>query len=191
MGSNPISATTAEVMDSSSIRTANNSKLMNEVDLKELKLIIGNIVREELQKYVITEMAMSLKDYKQRVENLMPQILENWCLIRYTSLTGKKQELRNHWSKELKAHINNIAAIKVKSGNKTNALYHLWNMYDWDTDEQSIARRLITKFEIENLPTTGPIFAQIVSDFKNETTNLVKILTSDFDSEVAEYIKNI
>lgn len=164
---------------------------MNEVDLKELKLIIGNIVREELQKYVITEMAMSLKDYKKRVENLMPQILENWCLIRYTSLTGEKQELRNHWLKELKTHINNIATIKVKSGNKTNALYHLWNMYDWDTDESCIARRLITKFEIENLPTAGPIFAQIVSDFKNETTNLVKILTSDFDSEVAEYIKNI
>lgn len=35
------------------------------------------------------------------------------------------------------------------------------------------------------------LFAQIVSDFKNETTQLVKILTLDFDSKIAEYIKNI
>ena len=136
MGSNPISATTAEVMDSSSIRTANNSKLMNEVDLRELKLIIGNIVREELQKYVITEMAMSLKDYKNKVESLMQQILENWCLVRYTTITGDKADLKNHWCLELSAHINNVASMKVKSGDKHKALYSLWNMYDWDTDER-------------------------------------------------------
>lgn len=164
---------------------------MNEILLKEMQNAISRIIREELQKYVITEMAMPLKDYKSRVEFLMQQILENWCLVRYATISGDKTEWKKHWSMELAAHINNVASMKVKNGDKQKALYSLWNMYDWDTDESCIARRLITKFEIENLPTAGPIFAQIVSDFKNETTNLVKILTSDFDSEVAEYIKNI
>lgn len=161
----------------------------------ELKYLITNtvktVLREELQKYLISEMAMSLSDYKKRVESLMQQILENWCLIRYVSLTGDKQKNKNHWKTELKAHINNIATIKVKSGNKMNAIFQLWNMYDWDTDEQVIARRLATKFETENIPITGPIFAQIVSDFKNETKNIAKILTSDSNLEALEYVNSI
>ena len=48
---------------------------MDKVFINELKQIVSSIVREELQKYVITEMAMSLKDYKNRVEALMQQIL--------------------------------------------------------------------------------------------------------------------
>lgn len=161
----------------------------------ELKYFITNtiksVLREELQKYLITEMAMSLSDYKKRVEALMQQILENWCLIRYVSLTGDKEEYKNHWKTELKAHINNIATIKVKSGNKMNAIFQLWNMYDWDTDEQTIARRLATKFETENIPTMGPVFAQIVSDFKNETKKIAKVLTSDSNLDTIEYVNSI
>ena len=57
---------------------------LNEVMIKELKHTISNIVREELQRYLITEMAITLKDYRKNVEALMQQILENWCLIRYS-----------------------------------------------------------------------------------------------------------
>ena len=168
---------------------------MDKVFINELKQIVSSIVREELQKYVITEMAMSLKDYKNRVEALMQQILENWCLIRYCTLTGDKQDLKNHWKIELRAHINNIASIKLKNGDssvsKQNALYSLWNMYDWDTDESCISRRLYTKFEEEDIPTNDIIFAQIVTDFKNETKSIIKILTSKTNLEVMEYINNI
>lgn len=161
----------------------------------ELKHMISSIIREELQRYVISEMAMSIKDYKYRVESLMQQILENWCLIRYCSITGEKQELKNHWKYELKAHINNIASIKLKNGNsylsKQNALYALWNAYDWDTDETCISRRLYAKFEKENINTNDIVFAQIVSEFKNETKNIINILLSTSNMEVSNYVNNI
>ena len=168
---------------------------LNESNIYELRHIISSIIREELQRYVLTEMAMSIKDYKARVESLMQQILENWCLVRYCTLTGEKDELKNHWKYELKAHINNIASIKLKNGNsltsKQNALYSLWNMYDWDTDESCISRRLYIKFEKEGIPTNGEVFAQIVSDFKNETKNIVKLLTSSANIDVIKYVNNI
>lgn len=168
---------------------------MDKVFINELKCVISNVVREELQKYVITEMAMSLKDYKNRVESLMQQILENWCLVRYCTLTNDKQEMKNHWKMELRAHINNIASIKLKNGNsptaKQNALYSLWNMYDWDTDESCISRRLYVKFEEEEISTNNTIFAQIVTDFKNETKNIIKILTSNSNLDVMEYVNCI
>lgn len=173
----------------------------NKIQLTESELrhmverVCRSVIREELQRYLITEMAMSVKDYRTRVEGLMPQILENWCLIRYSTLTGERQEVKRHWKCELRAHINNIASIKLKNGNskltKQNALYTLWNMYDWDTDENCIARRLCAKFDEENLPTNGEAFARVVEDFKNESKALVGILTSDSNLEVMEYIDSI
>ena len=168
---------------------------MDKVFINELKQVISSIVREELQNYMITEVAMSLKDYKSRVEALMQQILENWCLIRYSTLTGEKENLKSHWKSELKAHANNIASIKLKNGNsstsKQNALYSLWNMYDWDTDENCIARRMYAKFEEEDIPIDNLTFIQIATDFKNETKNIVKMLTSKSNIEIMEYINNI
>ena len=64
-------------------------------------------------------------------------------------------------------------------------------MYDWDTDENCIARRLCVKFDEENLPTNGTAFARVVGDFKNETKALVGILTSDSNLEMMEYINSI
>ena len=173
----------------------------NKINLTETELrhMIGrvcrSVIREELQRYIITEMAMSVKDYRKKVEVLLPQVLENWCLIRYSTLTGEMQEVKKLWKYELRAHINNIASIKLKNGNsqltKRKALYTLWNMYDWDTDENCIAIRLYAKFDEENIPTNGAVFSQIVEDFKNETRALVGILTSDSNLEVMEYINNI
>lgn len=168
---------------------------LNEVMIKELKNTISNIVREELQRYLITEMAVTLKDYRKNVEALMQQILENWCLIRYTTISGDKLEYRKHWCLELKAHMNNIAAMKIKDGNKVttkqNAIFDIWNKYDLDSDENCIALRIATKFEMENIDTVGEFFAQVVSDFKNETTKLVKILTTGNNYAIKEYVENI
>ena len=49
--------------------------------MESFKRIIRQIIREELQRYLITEMAYSLKEYKEKADNLIPQIVENWCLI--------------------------------------------------------------------------------------------------------------
>ena len=161
----------------------------------EIREYIKNIIKEEIDKYMLTEMALSLSDYKFRVESIMQQILENWCLIRYCTLTGDKIENKNHWKTELIAHINNIAGLKIKNGNsivtKTNAIFKLWNMYDWDTDESCIAQRLFSKFYKENISTKSEVYSQIVSDFKNETKKLAYALTDTSPDSIVEYVNNI
>ena len=168
---------------------------INEVMLRELKHTISKIVREELQRYLITEMAVSLKDYRKNVESLMQQILENWCLIRYTTISGDKIEYRNYWCVELRSHMNNIASMKLKNGNhistKQKAIYDIWNMYDLDIDENCIGLRISVKFETEGIEPKGEYFAQVVSDFKNETVKLVNILTTGNNITIKEYIENI
>ena len=156
---------------------------------------IRKIIREEIEKYMLNEMALSLSEYKFRVESIMQQILENWCLVRYCTLTGDKPENKNHWKTELIAHINNIAGLKIKNGNsvvtKTNTIFKLWNMYDWDTDESCIAQRLFSKFYKEGIDTKSKVYSQIVSDFKKETKKLAYTLTDTSTDSILNYVNNI
>ena len=45
------------------------------IDIDDFKFLIRDIIKEELDKYIITEMAYSLSDYKNKVDNLIPQII--------------------------------------------------------------------------------------------------------------------
>lgn len=161
----------------------------------ELKILIKETVEEILNKYLITEMAVSLSEYKDKAESLMQQIIENWCLIRYATLTGDKEEIKNHWKSELITHMTSIASTKIKKGNslstKTNALFSLWNKKDWDTDEKCISLCLYAKFLKENIPTEGDVFAQIISDFKNDTKKIIYALTSESGETIKYYVNNI
>ena len=156
------------------------------IDYNKIESILEKVVREELQKYIITEMALSLSDYKKRVEDRLQQVLENWCLIRYVTITGDKERLKNHWKKELLAQLNYIGAMKLKNGDssstKLKVVYQIWNMFDLDTDERCIAQRLYTKFREENIDTKSEVFAQVVKDFKN-SIKLISYAMLDTSSE--------
>lgn len=163
--------------------------------MENLKNIIREVIREELQNYIICEMVYSLKEYKEKADNLIPQIVENWCLIRYATLSGDFSDVKSHWKTEMKSHMNNIRQMKLKTNNtsltKQNALYLLWNKRDIDKDEESIYSHIYFKFQKENIPTEGEIFAQVINDFKNETVNIVNVLTSNSPQKIVEYVENI
>ena len=148
----------------------------------ELKHMIQSVIREELQRYLITEMTYSLKAFKNCADNIIPQIVENWCLVRYCTLSGDKQNLKNHWMKELAAHMNNIRQMKLKTSNnkntKANALFSLWNRRDIDTDEGTIHSHIAFKFQKENIPTEGDIYAQVIQDFKAEECGFARQQTT-------------
>lgn len=163
--------------------------------MENFKKIIREVIREELQNYLICEMVYSLKEYKEKADNLIPQIVENWCLIRYSTLSGEFSNVKSHWKTELKSHMNNIRQMKLKTNNtpltKQNALYLLWDKRDIDKDEESIYSHIFFKFQKENIPIEGEIFAQVIEDFKNETVNIVNVLISNSPQKIVEYVENI
>ena len=70
------------------------------------------------------EMALEKSKYQDRVFNLMPQIVQNWCLCEYCKRYDPINRNYRGWRKELIAHIGNLSAIQVK-GDK----------YKWTFDE--------------------------------------------------------
>ena len=111
------------------------------------------------------------------------------------SLSGDFSDIKNHWKTELKSHMNNVRQMKLKTNNtpstKENALLLLWNKRDIDKDEESIYSHIYFKFQKENIPTEGEIFAQVIEDFKNETINIVNALISNSPQKIVEYVENI
>lgn len=54
---------------------------------------------------MINEMAIPLKKYKERVDGLRFQLVENWCLSKYCQLFDDTNLNFKHWINELKASI--------------------------------------------------------------------------------------
>lgn len=74
---------------------------------------IKEYILEYLSNTSIFEMAFSRKELIKRVEGLYGQIIENWVLIKYSTLSGNTT-YKEHWKDELSAHMGNIFGMYYK-----------------------------------------------------------------------------
>lgn len=171
------------------------SKTVVMVEVEILETIIRDVIREELQRYSLNEMAMSLKDYKRRIEGILVQIVQNWCLVRYASLSGTHKQLISHWRSELYNHLTNIASLKIKNGNKADVkekvLYDVINERDFDTNEQSISLVVSGKFFKEKISTNSQYYSETISDFKENIKNIVNVILSGSEKVIRDYVLSI
>lgn len=73
----------------------------------------------------INEMVDSLSDFRNKINNLLGQLLENWCLVKWCDLypnSNISKRLRNHWSTELIAIMTQVTNTRIKSGRKNKAI---------------------------------------------------------------------
>ena len=160
--------------------------------LTEKKL--QEIVAKEVEK-ALNEMAMPLSLYKYKVADILPQIIENWCLVYYCRISGTHQELRNHWASELSAAMGKIANMNIKGGNhavvRMKALFYVWNLYDYDTSEMVISNVIWNKFRKENIDTTSEFYSDTISAFLKSTKEIIDVLLSQSAEQIEEYIRNL
>lgn len=146
---------------------------------------IIRLIEEELREVVsattqqvLNEMAVPIKTYKARVDNLRLQLVENWCLCRYCQLFNPNSEYFNHWIKELRAHMNNIKSLNLKKGDKLKILTQMLIVdYDFD-DVNTIYRIVVGKFGRERISNVN-IISRVCGDFANSINDFVKALGMD------------
>ena len=61
----------------------------------------------------ITEMAVPLKKYKERVDGLRFHLVRNWCLCRYCQLFDTTNICFKHWINELEAVIEKFLRLHL------------------------------------------------------------------------------
>lgn len=138
------------------------------------------------------EMAMDRAEMKNKIDALLPQIIENWCLVKYCHLTNNKQDLVNHWSHELYVHILRVARFELKKSStvvKLKLVKELFNVYDFDTKPDLCTDWASGKFADEKLPDTYD--KQIGESFVKNINKLYTQLVCGTRESIQKYVNSI
>lgn len=153
---------------------------------------IYEYIIEKLENTKLFEIAYSRSKYMDIVNDIAPQIIENWCLIRYSSLNSKLQE-HNHWIKELKAHIMKLQRSNIKT-DKTRATRSVF--MDWMECNKShqIKKCIEIKWEDEGFDINSDISEEVISDFVSYGIHeIIEIICNDRMNlqDLNNYLNNI
>lgn len=162
---------------------------------KRLKKIIADAISQAVNNSLeLPEMLIPRKEYKERIENLSVQLLENWCLVRWCRNANlKTHPLRNHWAKELRTQFIAMANLNMKDGDypkRLKLVREIWKARVFN-DVDTVKLIVSGKFDDEQINRKSDAFQQTIEDCAqaaNDITMLVAL--RDYD-RIDNYIKNL
>lgn len=135
----------------------------------------------------INEMAINKSKFESSLFNIINQIVENWCLVKWCDTYPEEQtsiKLRNHWASELKGHMNSIVDVKLKSGRKDKTIKNILINQLELSDETEISKRIRVKFNKEGLSK----YVNVISyECANSIIDICNVLASTPD-DVENYV---
>ena len=174
-----------------------------------MKKVHGKYIRlteQELQRLIMQEVerkipllleyAIPRQEFIENAAHLIPQICENWCLIRYSRLVNDNNENINHWKSELSAHMRNISSTKIKKNNavpsRVKCIKEAFNWYDFDTSATQIYEWTNDKFRNEGYPSDykEPLIT-VCFDFKHAVDILTELMSNSNDGDITRYIETL
>ena len=162
--------------------------------VSSMESIIEEVV-DPRQYGLITEMAVSRKQFMKDLRGLSIQIFENWLLVRYQVITGQ-MVYRKHWARELITHLRNIQRTKIKENNsfdtRYKALVKVWDMYDF-FDPADVESSVTLKMKKERcVNEKDRYFVEALSDLMSAQKDILKILASEDDGDmVQKYVEKL
>ena len=148
--------------------------------IRTIEEMLDESVSETINRIgLITEMAVPLKKYKERVDGLRFQLVENWCLCKYCQLYDKTSNNFNHWLSELKACINNLKLLDIKgTADKRKTLIRML-VDDYDYNKVNMILRIIAdKFNGENINNEKQRIA-VSKSFSDNIETLIDVISID------------
>lgn len=141
-----------------------------------------------LERDVITEMALPLKDFIKRVDGLRFQLIENWCLCEYCHLYDNTNNNFGHWVSEFKACAKNLQdfEIKGKIDKRKTISKMLIDDYDYN-QERKILFIIREKFNVEKLMDMSKR-NDIATKFVNSLNGLIDVL-SGTQTSIDDYVQ--
>lgn len=144
-------------------------------------------LQEYIEETFITEMAKDLSTYLDICENLVRQILQNWCLVRWCDNheDHPKAVNRNHWASELKSHLLKLIDINIKVKNKLKNVKRLYITELELNDKGAVHTRIYDKFRNEGL---GKYSYKVAEDCAEHINDICEVICGN-EYKMIEYIK--
>lgn len=135
----------------------------------------------------INEMADSLSDFRNKINNLLGKLLENWCLVKWCDLYPNSNisvRLRNHWATELIAIMKQITSTRIKSGRKDKAIRNIL-ITKWELNDPDVIYNFINKkFSKEGLFKYSKYMSEICA---NNIYDICNVLSQN-ENNIEDYI---
>jgi len=137
---------------------------------------------------MIYEMAVPLKKYKERVDGLRFQLVENWCLCKYCQLFDCTNINFTHWINELKASIDNLKFLDIKDNISKEKTLKRMLISDYDYNESEMIKRITAeKFKKENISDLEKI-ETVCTAFTNDVDNIINVISNN-EIIVGDYLQ--
>lgn len=138
---------------------------------------------------IMFEMALEKSKYQSRVVDLMPQIVQNWCLCEYCKRYDPTNRNYRGWRKELIAHIGNLNAIPVK-GDKYKWTYDaVVKCYEFNNIN---VIRSVCEYKLddeEEINFTSDIRNELYKSFSDNVDHIVELIAGK--DSVSQRIREI
>ena len=159
--------------------------------MRSLSEILNESLAEWLSTTQIFEMAYSRESYLRNISGLVPQIVENWCLVKYCYMYDTENYNIMHWSKELITHMENLRVQKLKGNlNKLRITKQALIEYAELTDPYTVLDIIENKWVDENLPMH--LMNDVAREFVNSVETLCKLISNGSNGDIRNYVyKNI
>ena len=175
--------------------------IMKKVNGKYIRLTeaeLHHLIKDEIKKVIplILEYALPRQKFVENCFNLLQQICENWCLIRYSRLIGDDNISINHWKSELKAHMKNISKTKIKKNDsvpsRMSAISEAFDWSDLDKSERKVQKYIEIKFSKEGYRTDEhEPYVTVWFDFKHEVKTLTILMANSNNNDIDEYVDSL
>ena len=153
---------------------------------------------EEGRLEVVTEMAISLDDFLIRVEGIMFQLVQNWCLCKWCQMFDPKNDLFNHWKNELSANLRFLMSPALKNRRIDKGRHFkkvLVDDYDLD-DPERVYGEICDKFSKEHILDSESIdeVRSVAGEFSKSISEMAELMSSnglasnDTKTKATEYI---
>lgn len=124
-------------------------------------------------------MAITLTNYKRRIDASRFKLVENWCLCKWCQLNDSDYWDFSYWISELKVCVNNLKYIDIiGSVSKKDELTRIL-VSDYDYNDAAMIERIVReKFQEESI-TDAEQKAQVCAEFANGIQELIDVISNE------------
>lgn len=145
------------------------------------------MVTKVIRKRSFLEMAFNKAKFQDIVDDLIEQIIQNWCLMEYCLLyRNDLNDTYEHWRSELESHMNNISRRVVK-GDKRKWIEEIVILQEEFDNPINIYNACKIKFRSENRNGLGITQEQQEKVCNNCSKEIYKIIDSLASQDITIY----
>ena len=166
---------------------------LNEAQMREVIAESVKQVLEAREKHLLLEMAFPRGVYKGKIDDELPQILINWCLVHYCTITGKPLP-KEHWKGELRGHIATAARYSIKGNDAPEKRLKVFNEV-WEENDFSMPNAINltvnNKFYEEGLDVQSDEYATTLIDCIHNAQGIFNAILSRNTDAIMQYVETI